>query len=111
MDSNILREDAGQETEKTLAGMNSGQFSMLLDDLSVVESLIPQRDHMLTLEALLKRVYHEAGKRSVAGYEAYADQAGSSDRDDPKGRAEKALLENGLALNTRGEVVPIFPQT
>jgi hypothetical protein len=111
MDSDNLREDVGLETEKTLTGMNPSQFALLLDDVSGLESLIPQRDHGLTLEVLLKRVYHEAGKRSIAGYEAYVDQAGPDDSDDPKARAEKALLENGLALNTRGEVVPIFPQT
>jgi len=111
MDSDNLREDAGQETEKALAAMNIGQFSMLLNNVSVVKSMIPLRDHGLTLEALLKLVYHEAGKRSIDGYEPYASNAGQDDNISPGDRAAKLLFDNGLALNKRGEVVPIFPPT
>jgi len=109
MTSDILRENVGQETETALASMNIGQFSMLLDDVSVIESLIPQGDHMLTLKALVNLIYHEAAKRSIDGYEQYADkteQGGILEE-----RQAKALLDNGLAFNKRGEVVPIFPQT
>ena len=109
MDSDILRENVGQETEKALTGMNTGQFSMLLDDISIVESLIPQEDHELTLEALLNLVYHEAGKRSIDGYEAYSSNAGQDDSINPSDHAAKLLFDNGLSLNKRGEVVPIFP--
>ena len=92
-----------------LTGMNIGQFSMLLDDLSVVESLIPQWDHGITLEALLNLVYHEAGKRSIDGYAAYANKAGQDKSISPGDSAAKLLFDSGLSLNKRGEVVPVFP--
>ncbi|MEO8394124.1 MAG: hypothetical protein ABI700_14130 [Chloroflexota bacterium] len=104
MDAGTPRDYRGQATEETLTQMSAGQFAMILDDISVVESLIPKEDHGLTLEALFNRVYLEAGKRSIGGYEHYADKS-----DSPLKHAEKRLLDSGLTFNKRGEVVPIFP--
>jgi hypothetical protein len=103
MDAATHRIYPGQTTEEALTVMNAGQFAMLLDDVSVVQSLIPKGDHGLTLEALFHLVYHEAGKRSIEGYKNYADED-----DSPSKRAATRLRNNGLAFNKRGEVVPIF---
>ena len=71
--------------------------------------MIPQEDHGHTLEALVNLIYHEAGKRSIDGYEAYPRKAGQDTVISPNDHAAKLLFDNGLSFNKRGEVMPIFP--